>query len=90
MFLEGVKGRYWAQISHRKLNISIWVGSDSVEPPKDPLLRRGGKGYCNIVSKELQRIMKDEKGREGVKNITYFEMTSFMVGPLVLALIAHH
>ena len=41
-------------------------------------------------SKELQRVMIDEKGREGVKNISYFETTLFMAGPLVLALIAHH
>jgi hypothetical protein len=35
----GVKGRQWSQISHRKLNISIWVPSMYVNPPKDLLLR---------------------------------------------------
>ena len=39
--LVGVKGSKWSQISHRKLNISIWVSSILVKSPKDHLLRRG-------------------------------------------------
>ena len=38
-FLVGVKGRYWSQISHRKLNISIWVPFILVKSPKDHLLK---------------------------------------------------
>ena len=37
LFLVGVKGSSWSLISHRKLNISIWVPSILVIPPKDLL-----------------------------------------------------
>ena len=39
--LVGVKDSKWSQISHSKLNISIWVSSILVKSPKDHLLRRG-------------------------------------------------
>ena len=52
--LVGVKGTYWSQISHRKLNISIWVPSIYVNPPKDLLLSSWGtslkKACFHVIS----------------------------------------
>ena len=68
-FLVGVKGRYWSQISHRKLNISIWVPSILVKSPKDHLLRNcavhneksnldlGEHKYFSIFSMFLYRLL---------------------------------
>ena len=53
-FLVGVKGRQWSNISHRKLTISIWVGSDLVEPPKDLLLST--KMWCFLIYRVILLI----------------------------------
>jgi hypothetical protein len=44
----GVKGRKWSKKSHRKLNISIWVPSIYMNPPKDLLSAFCG-GFFNFL-----------------------------------------